>query len=408
MLAVVVPTYWSRPGGVRLPGDAVYDHPIAVDGENRDLERLLESLTRLDEKPGCVLVLVAVTTAEVAGLAEQRVSATLANFSSLQTLQFGARELCYVHDRLGSVELAHCRDYLRLEGYAGVRNLQLIVPHVLGYDVVVALDDDEVVEDPRYLTRIGRHAGALFDGRVAAGLGGFYLDASGTNKLQISDEAARSPNVFVRKAAIMNACTEEIEARPGEVVPTNFVLGGNMAFTRPLFERVGFDPSITRGEDIDYLINARLQGLWFFLDKALNVVHLPPGGASYKDISYSKLQQDVVRFLYEREKVRSAANHPELEPLSREMLAPYPGDFLVDDLELQALQALRDLRPVEDSDWPEPEDMLEQARKHAAEGVPRYFEFRQVWPDMMAALAGDESLRRRLEDNLESWRRIKR
>lgn len=396
-LALVVPTYWSRPGGVRQPGDAVYDHPNAVDGDNRDLERLLESLTRLDEKPDCVLILVAVTAPEVAELAEARVSAALERFPSLRALQFGERGLRRVHDRLGALGLAHCQAYLRLAGYAGVRNLQLVVPHVLGCDLVVALDDDEVVEDAAYLTRVRRHAGARFDGREAAGLAGFYLDAAGSNKLQVTPEAARSQNVFIRKSAIMNACTEQIEAQPGEVVATSFVLGGNMTFTRPLFERVGFDPFITRGEDIDYLINARLEGLWFFLDKHLNIVHLPPSGASYKDISYSKLQQDVVRFLYEREKLRAAAHQPELESVTPATLAPYPGDFLVDDLEHQALQALRDLRPADDHGWPEPEAIVDQARHHAAEGVPRYFEFRRAWPGIMASLGGDETLQRQLE-----------
>jgi hypothetical protein len=399
-LALVVPTYWSRPGGARQPGDAVYDHPNAVDSENRDLERLLESLTRLDEQPDCVLILVAVTAPEVAEPAEARVSAALQRFPSLRTLQFGERGLRRIHDRLTAHGLEACQDFLRLEGYARVRNLQLVVPHVLGYDLVVALDDDEVVEDASYLTRVRRHAGASFDGRKAAGLGGFYLDASGSNRLRVTPEEAHSPNVFVRKLAIMNACTEWIEAQPGQVVPTSFVLGGNMAFTRPLFERVGFDPSITRGEDIDYLINARLEGMWFFLDKRLNIVHLPPSGGSYKDFSYSKLHQDVVRFLYERQKLQAAAAQPGLEPVSAEMLAPYPGDLLVDDLEDQALQALRDLRPADDRGWPQPKKILDQACRHAAEGVPRYFEFRRAWPEMMAALGDDETLKRQLSDHL--------
>lgn len=395
-IALIVPTYWGRPGGVRQPGDAVYDHPNAIDGDNRDLERLLESLTRLNEKPDLVLILVGVTTPELAEPAEARVSAALDSFPSLKTMQFGERELRKIHDRLGALDLEHCQSYLQLVGYAGVRNLQLVVPHVLGYDLIVALDDDEVVEDPDYLTRVRRHAGARFGGREAAGLAGFYLDAAGTNKLHVAPEVERSPNVFIRKIAIMNACTEDIEAQPEQVVATSFVLGGNMTFTRPLFERVGFDPSITRGEDMDYLINARLEGLWFFLDKELNIVHLPPQGTSYKDKSYSKLQQDVVRFMYEREKLRAAADHPELESVSPASLAPYPGDFLIDDLEDQALHALRELRPADDRDWPEPEEIVEQARQHAKEGVPRYFEFRQVWPSMMAAFGKDETLKRQL------------
>ncbi|HLI57488.1 MAG TPA: hypothetical protein VKY26_10725, partial [Actinomycetota bacterium] len=46
-IAVVVPTYWTRPGGEARAGDAVYDHPTPVDDEGT-LGRLLESLVRLD------------------------------------------------------------------------------------------------------------------------------------------------------------------------------------------------------------------------------------------------------------------------------------------------------------------------------------------------------------------------
>lgn len=39
---------------------------------------------------------------------------------------------------------------VQMRGYAGVRNLQLLLSHALGAEVVLALDDDEVVM-PEYL-----------------------------------------------------------------------------------------------------------------------------------------------------------------------------------------------------------------------------------------------------------------
>ncbi len=43
-----------------------------------------------------------------------------------------------------------------------------------------------------------------------------------------------------------------------------------------MFQIVPFDPHVTRGEDIDYLMNAKMFGFDFFLDNKLSIKHLPP------------------------------------------------------------------------------------------------------------------------------------
>ena len=48
-----------------------------------------------------------------------------------------------------------------------------------------------------------------------------------------------------------------------------------MILHRELFECVPFDPLVTRGEDVDYLINSRMFGFSFFLDNTLSIKHLP-------------------------------------------------------------------------------------------------------------------------------------
>ena len=40
-----------------------------------------------------------------------------------------------------------------LSGYGAIRNLGLLVADTLGFDAVVFLDDDEVVDDPDFLHR---------------------------------------------------------------------------------------------------------------------------------------------------------------------------------------------------------------------------------------------------------------
>lgn len=44
---------------------------------------------------------------------------------------------------------------------------------------------------------------------------------------------------------------------------TPFVFGGNMVIHRNLFTVVPFDQNVRRGEDIDFLINARMLGFHF-------------------------------------------------------------------------------------------------------------------------------------------------
>jgi hypothetical protein len=104
------------------------------------------------------------------------------------------------------------------------------------------------------------------------------------------------------------------------------VLGGNLVLTKGLFEKIPFDPLVHRGEDIDYLINARIAGFNVLFDKHLKIKHLP----QERTISYRKdeLKGDIERFLYEREKVKG---HEGLN------LQPYPGYFLRGDMESKAI-----------------------------------------------------------------------
>lgn len=99
-----------------------------------------------------------------------------------------------------------------------------------------------------------------------------------------------------------------------------------MVLTRRLFEKIPFDPLVPRGEDVDYLINARIAGFEVLFDKHLKVKHLP----TKRSISYRKeeLKGDLERFLYERVKI---VDHQGLN------LDPYPGYFLKWDLKVKAV-----------------------------------------------------------------------
>ena len=104
-------------------------------------------------------------------------------------------------------------------------------------------------------------------------------------------------NIFADKPAIMNEAVRQLQESPGRWVDSVVAFGGNMLFGRKLFRRVGFDPGITRGEDFDYVLNARLAGYKFWLDKCLRISHLPP--KQHDTPPYVKLAEDIRRFLYE-------------------------------------------------------------------------------------------------------------
>ena len=74
-------------------------------------------------------------------------------------------------------------------------------------------------------------------------------------------------------------------------------------------------------------------GIPFFFDKNLRILHLPP---EKPHPTWLKLRQDLRRFAYARRKLREQESHPDLVRVSPLELAPYPGNFLTDELEDKA------------------------------------------------------------------------
>ena len=379
---IVIPTYWTwgkdQPDG---PVEALFDHPTPLDGEST-LPRLLEALCRMEGPPFTVLVLVATVHPDLEQAAAERVAGLIAPFRErLPIIQFAAADLAMLHKRLRESGQEDLTPLFSLHSYPGVRNCQLIVPHILGAEVIVALDDDEVV-GPDYLAKATEFIGQEYEGKRVLGVAGFYLDKEGSLFLP---EHPPTGNIFLDKNAIMNQATRRLLETPGRLVQTPIAFGGNMVFHRDLFTQVPFDPGITRGEDIDYVINARLMGFDFWLDKELTITHLPP--EAYGALPYTKLLQDVYRFIYEREKLHLATKRSDVKPLFIEALDPYPGRFLRDDVEEQALKALQSkATPQAVALYGSPEAVIEAAKQRAAQMAPRYFAFARMWPRLMRAI----------------------
>jgi hypothetical protein len=387
---VVVPTYWTRAGGDSRPGDAVYDHPTPLGGSST-LPALLESLEKLDTESFYFLVLVGVTGEDAVEDAERRVGELVAECPKLKTLLFGPSHLAWLTNWLNANGLTYANSFLDLRNYPKIRNLQLVIPHVLHSRAIVALDDDEIVTDQDFLPKAIEPLGRSIDGVRVDGLSGHYLQENGSILLQVDPAKAKATNIFDRKAAIMNAATEKLESQSGNLVETPFCFGGNMEFSAELAASVGFDPEITRGEDIDYLINARVEGRHFFLRKDLHILHRPPKGGSYKDVSTSKLEQDIIRFMYEQAKLVASQAGNGLRSVTASELSPYPGDFLDRDIESDAVEAL-----IEAGYASDPRDFVGKVRASLADKVQRYLRFRREWPALMDAMSRADSVNERL------------
>ncbi len=372
-LWVVVPTYWG-------PADhAIYDHPTPIDGQST-LPRLLESLAKQGKKVDfTVMVLVSTVGADHVQAATATVRRLLSPYQERINLILVDAVTADVLDtwlnRRGfDAQISGMR------GYASVRNCQLLIPAVFGAEVIAALDDDEVV-GPDYLSQVTKWMGEAEGEERVLGKAGPYLDAMGSPYLS---EPEQQRDILSDKSIFINQAMRQLLTWSGSLSPTPMALGGNMVFHRDLFTRVGFDPAITRGEDIDYVINAKMAGIQFYFDAKLIITHLPP--RHYEAPAYGKLRQDVFRFMYEREKLL-------LGGLSADAFSPYPGRLLGNDLEEEARSALETaVTPDMRKHFGSPQEIIRSAQLYAQNHAPRYFQFARQWVEMAAALADDSEL----------------
>jgi hypothetical protein len=387
-ITIVIPTYWTWPTVDRTGLDvASYDHPTPLGGDST-LPRLLDDLCMQRFKSFNVMILTGLSHPDLGQAVSAHMSQLLAPYRSrLDIFSFDGP----AWTRLKSVmenEMLPTIGF-HLGSYSGIRNLQLLIPHVWGAKVIIALDDDERVE-PDYLDKALVHIGKNVNSHRVLGLAGPYLQADGSAYLNLP---ALSGNIFVDKGYYINKAMSGLMSAKESPVMSPLALGGNMIFHHDCFTRVPFDPGITRGEDIDYLINARLHGIEWWFDANLTILHLPP--KHYETPLYRRMREDVFRFIYEQEKLHLFGFN---EPA---WLEPYPGAFLKENLIQQARAALESERtPDLAALLGEPEEIIEQAKIHAMRHVQSYKPFVQAWGQMMDRIEQETSLRRALSQAL--------
>jgi hypothetical protein len=331
---MVIPSYWGRKKGEEWrKTDAVYDHPTPLDDDGT-LGRLLKSLSILENKDFTLVILGVSTAKDIQENVELKIASILEETAAdVNALLFSFSHLTKVHQYLIDNGKEKFNSLLQLDGYSNVRNLCIFLPHLLGSEVAVLIDDDEIFEDPRFMEKALEFIGQEKEGNKILSVAGYYINPD--NDFLINKEIEPWMTHW-NKIDCMNRGFKEIIAKDPRLKETPFVFGGNLVAHRDLFTTVPFDPSITRGEDIDFLINARMFGFKFFLDNKLSIKHDAPPKTHPM---WQRIREDILRFKFEKSKLDTQELLPDMERIKAEDLDPYPGEFLKEDLEDRILQS---------------------------------------------------------------------
>lgn len=327
-IVMVIPSYWGRKAPGRwLPGDVVYDHATALNEEGT-LQRLLESINILDDKNFEVVILGCSAAKEIELEVEEKlkqiiiqsncpVNVKLFSHSQLMDLQTDVTKT--------NSEVTYL---LSLEGYSQIRNACLYTPHLLGADIALLIDDDEIFDDPKFITKV-RESVSI----ERPGVAGYYIEPELNGKYTyIRERTIPTWMTFWNKFKFQNEAFKNIIGNEPRLKVTPFSFGGNMAVLSSLFKNVPFDPNVNRGEDMDYVMNSKMCGVDFYLDNSLSIVHLPPKRPHPK---YRQLREDMRRFVYQVQKLQKQYPVEGMKKISYKDLWPYPGYFLTPNLPLK-------------------------------------------------------------------------
>lgn len=403
--AIVINTYWMGSSGYR-GGDLLrtYDHPTRLDTPGF-LGRTLTSV-RTIEGPFRLLIVATATDPELQDAAEGKIREVIEPFDDLEPIIFGASELGVLKKRISELGLPEMAAQLSLDGYGSIRNIGLLAASILGFEEVVFLDDDELVapdflkagveylgeeppdasaEEPTAVSVGGKRVATSEGDRRVLGKTGCVLDGEGRINLDFSshwwDMVWRKSELFSR--SIMATLS------PPRIKPTTYALGGVMSLHRDLFASVAFDPFVPRGEDADYVINARLQGHLFYSDNRFEVLHLPPPHLSQA----LGLRQDIYRFVYEQHKLQELG----LGEVVAETFDPYPGIMLrsasFKGATTALLRGLRHFGTDAGAHLMLVPAALRRAPAFARVHLPRYLAFQSQWAALVEAVSRDEIMK---------------
>ena len=368
---------------------STYDHmtPLTQEGE---LPRLLTSLLDVDDVGQIVILVVSEPSIEQAAL--EKIQQVAARFPQLSIAVLGAPEQALIQQRFEQLGLGRLEREIGLSGYGAMRNFGLVIAQILGFDSVVFLDDDEVIDDPDFMHKAIYGLGKLTKKGIPILVKtGFYYNSEGS---YLSKSQNKWYNRFWQQGKAFNAWISKAMKGP-RLSRGNHVCGGCLAIHKEAFKRLSFDPWIARGEDLDYLLNLRMYGSDIWFDNHWSLHHLPPQTTS----EGARFRQDIFRWLYEYRKMEYSHTQIDLLQIKPASLEPYPGPFLQSGIQrrIRLTALLRSFgRPDKKAYRRAARAAAGEASTYAERNCSKYFEFHFVWPELMANLEGDTNLRNAL------------
>jgi len=182
---MVIPTYWSRASSIGwMEGDDVYDHPTPLDMDGT-LARTIKSIDILKDTDFHLIVIAVSTSKDIDTLVEDKVNAILRECScDIETYFFGPSHQRTLKNLLIKKGKKEYSSLLSLHGYSNIRNMCIFLSQVLGYDVAILIDDDEIFEDSNYIKKVRDFIGKNIDGEMIYGITGYVINPDGNYKVK--------------------------------------------------------------------------------------------------------------------------------------------------------------------------------------------------------------------------------
>lgn len=373
-ILIVIPTYWTLLKEIK---ESAFDHPTSYKGKNT-LKRCLKSMQDSGIKEE-IMVFPSPTNEVI----ERKVQKIISSFDKLNVQMFTSSHLKHITGVLNKKSFSkEFISHFNMNSYPNIRNMCFVIAALKKADLVIQIDDDEVIEDKRFIEKAFDSIGENVFGKKLWGKTGFYVNKKGKWKLRQQNPEIRE--LWPKETYINKAFQPRIQSNK-RLTKTTVALGGNMVVHRKLFKKVPYDPYNTRGEDVDYLINCKYFRQNFLFDNKLKVKHLPPKRiAPY----WIKIRQDIYRFVYLRKKLK-------FFKIDIPSLDPYPGVFLRKDLERMIMATCANYTKVcldkkhflDAKEWNRTHtEILKEAKRRAKEFEGKYIDFQKNWKRLMKIL----------------------
>ncbi|UCC91864.1 MAG: hypothetical protein JSV39_01160, partial [Candidatus Aenigmatarchaeota archaeon] len=246
-------------------------HSGIVKRKPNPLKKLLDSLKNLNSEEFRVIILN--TTDPPDTSVEDIIMELIENYKKhFKIMCCSILDLWKIHEFLENNGFSGIVSNISLKGYSNFRNFGLIIARILKSKIVLMLDDDEVVNEKNFLKRVKEGIGRGANGKRLYGKTGYYVYKNGG--YTVKPRGIRRRKMWPAMQSINLVLEDTVESN-GRFNETKIALGGLMVLHEKMYTKIPFDPEIPRGEDTDYLMNARQWGFRFVMDNQLNILHCP-------------------------------------------------------------------------------------------------------------------------------------